>query len=212
MSEFPCKFCASPLPINSLVCTYCKQRNPISPLLLEKQEQEALDNPQTIECVECHTQTMKFVDLGDYQESLLALQCSECKGIFISFELLEKGIIHYGLKRKKIPSKIDAPDKKELNRDNLYPCPICHHTMKRFLYKISSNVIIDKCEKHGVWLNHGEFKVLIEWKQSLKNFRNKEEEEENYKKYGLKKTKSLYTYQKDTNSRLDSFLEWLMGY
>jgi len=211
MSSIQCKFCASPLPPNSLVCTHCKQRNPISPLLLEKQEQELLNNPQIMECVECHTQTMKFIDMGDYQESLLTLQCSECKGMFISFNLLEKGIMHYGLKRKKIPSKIDAPEKKERNRDNLYPCPICQRTMKRFTYKISSNVLIDKCEKHGVWLNHGEFRTLIEWKQSLKNFRNREEEEEAYRKYGLQKVKSPYTYQRETSTRVDRFLEWLVG-
>ena len=212
MSMFPCKFCASPLPSNSLVCSHCKQRNPISPLIQEKQETMTLDNPNTIECVECHTQTMKFVDIGDYQESISTLKCSECQGIFISFELLEKGIMHYGLKRKKIPNKIDAPEEKKINRDNLYSCPICSQTMKRFLYKISSNVIIDKCDKHGVWLNHGEFKDLIEWKKALKTFKNREAEEAAYKKYGLKKTKSPYTYQKHTNSRLDSFLEWLIGY
>ena len=211
MSSVPCKFCASPLPCNSLICTYCKQRNPISPLLLEKEEQKLLNNPETMTCVECHTQTMKFVDMGDYQETLSALQCQTCKSMFISFELLEKGIMHYGLKRKKIPSKIDAPAKKERNRDNLYPCPICQKRMKRFTYKISSGVLIDKCEQHGVWLNHGEFKALITWKQSLKNFRNREAENEAYQKYGLKEVKSPYTYQRETSTRVDRLLEWLVG-
>jgi len=212
MKMVQCKFCASPLPSNSLVCTHCKQRNPISPLLLEEQEKILLTNPQNIECVECHTKSMKFVDIGDYQEILSTLQCSTCKGTFISFELLEKSIMHYGLKRKKIPKKIDAPDEKKRNKDNIYSCPICQNSMKRFVYKISSSVIIDKCEKHGVWLNHGELKELIEWKQSLKNFRDQEESKEAYRKYGLKKIKSKYTYQKDNNSRIDSFFEWVMGY
>ena len=208
MSPVLCKFCASPLPINSLVCTHCKQRNPISPLL---QEKEVLDNPQTVECVECHTQTMEFVDMGDYQETLSALQCSTCKGTFISFELLEKGIKHYGLKRKKIPSKIDAPEGKKRNRDNLYSCPICQQTMKRFTYKISSGVLIDKCEEHGVWLNHGELKELIEWKQSFKTFKNREAEEEAYRQHGLQKVKSPYTYQRETSTKVDRLLEWLVG-
>ena len=207
-----CKFCSSPLPINSLVCTHCKQRNPISPLIQEKLEQSAFDNPQEIECVECHTKTMRYIDMGDYQETLLSLQCSECQGIFISFKLLEKGIMHYGLKRKKIPTKIDTPEEKSVNRDNLYRCPICNETMRRFLYKITSDVIIDRCEKHGVWLNHGEFKALIEWKQSLKNFRNREEADEAYRKYGLKKVKSPYTYQREKSSRMDSFITWIMGF
>ncbi len=72
---------------------------------------------------------MHFVDLGDYVESLSAKQCSKCSGIFISFELLEKAIMHYGLKRTKIPSKIGTPKEKKRNKDNLYPCPICKRTM-----------------------------------------------------------------------------------
>jgi len=208
MSIITCKFCAAVLPVDTLVCTHCQQRNPISPLY---KEERSLNNPDNINCVECHTNTMEFVDVGDFQESLSALKCKQCKGMFISFDLLEKGINHYGLKRKKLPKKIDAPEKKKPNRDNLYPCPICQQTMKRFLYKISSNVLIDKCETHGVWLNHGELKELIEWKQALKNLRNKEQEEEAYQKHGLKKTKSPYTYQKDTSNKFDDFLQWLMG-
>jgi len=208
MSTVQCKFCASPLPLNSLICTHCKQRNPISPLY---KADESLNNIEAIECIECHRNTMKFIDIGDYQESLSAIICRQCNGIFISFELLEKSIQHYGLKRKRIPSKINAPKKKKINRDNLYSCPICNQTMKRYIYKISSNVLIDRCEAHGVWLNHGELKELIEWKQSFKNFKDKEADREAYIKYGLKKIKSPYTYQKANNTPFDSFLEWLMG-
>jgi len=207
VSSIHCKFCSSPLPLNSLICTHCKQRNPISPLYSNTKPLEE----ESLVCVECHTDTMHFVDLGDYVESLSAKQCSKCSGIFISFELLEKAIMHYGLKRTKIPSKIGTPKEKKRNKDNLYPCPICKRTMKRFVYKISSSVIIDKCEAHGVWLNHGELKTLIEWKQDFKRFKEKEKSEELYQKYGLKKNKSKYTYQRENSTRIDRFFEWLMG-
>jgi Zn-finger nucleic acid-binding protein len=170
-----------------------------------------MDRVKEIICVECHTNTMSYVDFGDIHESFLALECRECKGIFISFELFEKAIMHYGLRRKNIPKKIDAPDEKKRDRDNLYPCPICQQTMKRFVYKISSSVLIDRCDNHGVWLNHGELKELIEWKQNLKNFRDREAEEEAYQKYGLKKQKSPYTYQRDYSTKTERFFEWLMG-
>ena len=207
MSTVQCKFCSSPLPTNSLMCTHCKQRNPISPLYSKEDTLEK----QKIECVECHTMTMESVDLGDYVESLLAKQCSACKGIFISFELLEKAITHYGLRRKKIPSKIDAPKEPKENHDNLYACPVCQMTMKRYTYKISTTVLIDKCDTHGVWLNHGELKTLIEWKQSYRKFQEKEKSEEAYRKHGLKKRKSDYTYQKHYATNFERFFEWLMG-
>jgi len=201
-----CKFCASPLPLNSLICTHCKQRNPISPLYAPPKEEK-----KTIECVECHTPTMEFVDLGDYVESLSAEQCSSCQGIFIAYDVFEKALTHYGLKRKTIPSKIAMPKEKKRNQDGLYRCPICDQTMKRFTYKVSSSVLIDRCEKHGVWLNHGELRVLIEWKQSFKKFKDKEKAEEAYRKYGLKKEKSDYTYQREHSTRFERFFEWLMG-
>lgn len=207
MSKIQCKFCSSPLSPNSLICTHCKQRNPISALYMEENSL----TEEKIKCVECHTDTMDFIDLGDYIESLSANQCSTCSGIFISFELFEKAIVHYGLKREKIPKKIGMPEKKKRNLDSHYACPICKRTMKRFVYKISSSVIIDKCESHGVWLNHGELKMLIEWKQSFKKFKEREEAEAAYRKHNLKKTKSPYTYQRDTSTRIDRFFEWLMG-
>jgi len=202
-----CKFCSSPLPSNSLICSYCKQRNLILPLYTKS---KILDEQQIL-CVECHTDTMEFVDLGDYVESLEAKQCYKCKGIFISFEILEKAIMHYGLKRKKIPKKIDMPKEKKINQNKLYACPICKRTMKRFVYKISSCVLIDKCESHGVWLNHGELRLLIEWKQSFKKFQDREKSEKAYLKHGLKKTKSKYTYQKNYATNFERFFEWLMG-
>ena len=205
MSSIQCVFCSSPLPANSLICTHCKQRNPISPLYT------ITDSKEKIECVECQTATMKSIDLGDHVESLSAEQCSTCKGIFISFELLEKVITHYGLRRKKIPSKIDSPKEPKKNHHNLYACPVCKMTMKRFTYKISTNILIDKCDAHGVWLNHGELKTLIEWKQSYKKFQDKEKNEEAYRKYGLKKRKSVYTYQKHYATNFERFFEWLMG-
>jgi len=202
-----CKFCASPLPPNSLVCTHCKQRNPISPLYATAKD----DENKVLECVECHTPTMEFVDLGDYVESLTAEQCSGCQGIFIAYDVFEKTLTHYGLKRKNIPSKITMPKEKKRNQDGLYGCPVCSQTMKRFTYKISSSVLIDRCPKHGVWLNHGELRVLLEWRQSFKKFQEKEKAEEAYQKYGLKKEKSDYTYQKDYSTRFERFFEWLMG-
>jgi len=50
MSTIQCKFCASPLPKNSLLCTHCKQRNPISPLY---KQDIYLDNIEVIEVIEC---------------------------------------------------------------------------------------------------------------------------------------------------------------
>ncbi|HIP26383.1 MAG TPA: hypothetical protein EYG80_01880 [Flavobacteriaceae bacterium] len=205
-----CNFCASPLAPHTLVCSYCNQRNPLPKPI----SQEALKEQEVkkYHCAECKTQTLNYIELGGMEKSISVMQCQTCQGIFISKKILDEVIFLYGWKRKNVHSKIEVNLKeKVLSTNQLYTCPICQHTMKRETFKISSNVLIDECPKHGIWLNHGELRMLVEWKKSLKESRNKETQEENYRKYGLKKTKSNYTYQKNYSSKFERLFEWLMG-
>jgi Zn-finger nucleic acid-binding protein len=71
--------------------------------------------------------------------------------------------------------------------------------------------LIDECEEHGVWLNHGELRALVDWKKELKASQDREAEEENYRKYGLQKKKSPYPAQNHSSTKLDDFLHWLFG-
>lgn len=205
-----CTFCSAPLPINSLVCSHCQQRNPLDSVALSplnKNEPTA----QQHKCPECKTNSLEYLEIGGLEESITILECNFCHGNFLDKELLEKVIFLYGWKRKKVHKEIKNYPITTNTNDPLYPCPICEATMKRFSFKISSDVLIDECLKHGVWLNKGELYRLIEWKKDLKSLRNNEEAEENYRKYGLKKQKSKYTYQKKYATPVERFLEWLMG-
>lgn len=205
-----CNFCASPLAPNTLVCEYCNQRNPLNVLV----SKEALKETQLQEynCAECKTDTLKYIELGGIQKSIMVMQCTECKGMFIDKEILEELIFLYGWKRKSVHQKIESIEPQNITQSKtLYPCPVCSASMKRYTFKVSSNVLIDECPSHGIWLNHGELRALIEWKKELKGTRTKEIQEENYRKYGLKKTSSNYTYQKKYSTRFERFFEWLMG-
>ncbi|MDP8256831.1 MAG: zf-TFIIB domain-containing protein [Candidatus Alcyoniella australis] len=39
-------------------------------------------------------------------------------------------------------------------------CPVCGEKMRQTNYSYSSHVIIDHCDKHGVWLDSGEIELL----------------------------------------------------
>jgi len=42
-------------------------------------------------------------------------------------------------------------------------CPVCDDLMNRRLYGKRSGVIVDRCRDHGLWLDAGELRQLMEW-------------------------------------------------
>ncbi|MEH6472021.1 MAG: zf-TFIIB domain-containing protein, partial [Halopseudomonas sp.] len=45
-------------------------------------------------------------------------------------------------------------------------CPVCQEFMARRNFGYRSGVVIDRCPKHGVWLDNGELIHLLEWKKA----------------------------------------------
>lgn len=45
-------------------------------------------------------------------------------------------------------------------------CPVCNEFMRRTNFGSRSGVIVDKCRDHGVWLDGGELKRLMNWKKA----------------------------------------------
>ena len=43
------------------------------------------------------------------------------------------------------------------------PCPVCRTLMNRKLHGKRSGVIVDSCRDHGIWLDAGELRQLLEW-------------------------------------------------
>jgi Zn-finger nucleic acid-binding protein len=42
-------------------------------------------------------------------------------------------------------------------------CPVCSQLMNRVNFGVRSGVIIDRCKAHGIWLDGGELRHLMEW-------------------------------------------------
>ncbi len=48
-------------------------------------------------------------------------------------------------------------------------CPVCGVVMDRYQYFLVSDIWLDRCEEHGVWLDDGELKAIVDFYLKDKN-------------------------------------------
>ena len=161
-----CKFCSAPLPKNSPICTYCGARNT---LLMEKKDIESIIVPpkESFICPVCSSSLFSLNILR--KGTSIIRHCEYCKGVFLSEDNLEKLIAHYIEKKPIIDTKalllvLKKSQTKEEFTIKYRNCIYCHTTMQRLNYKAISGIIVDKCHKHGFWLDGGELKEIFDWK------------------------------------------------
>ena len=111
---------------------------------------------------------MRTVDLsGD--DSLHVEHCETCHGLFFDNGELQQAMEH-GV------SNAAAGDRELINQiiNGRYQhrpvkyvnCPVCAEQMARRNFGYRSGVVTDVCLKHGVWLDNGELRQLLEWKKA----------------------------------------------
>jgi Zn-finger nucleic acid-binding protein len=205
-----CKFCSAPLPKKGLVCNYCGQRNPLNLSVLSKvniEEKEAEHK-----CPVCDI-TCDNINIG-IKERVIIQRCSDCDGVFISEEILEQLIQDQKLIREKIDLHTlrfikDNPRQLRESVIRYKKCPVCDITMQRLNYRAVSGVIVDKCHKHGIWLDAGELMQLYEWKKA-----GGEIKEINQMKPELKSGAPFFQKPYEDKSRFDplgDFFNWIQG-
>ena len=172
-----CNNCSAPLPANSIICAYCGTRNDTD---LKGVHRYTVCEPETLRiCPRCDI-GMQTIDLK-LEGKFLIERCPECLGLFFDsgeLEALIKASVTnvYDVSRHKI---------NELNktlRNNDYPatyikCPVCTKIMNRVNFGAKSGVIIDKCSEHGIWLDGGELRHLLEWVKAGGQILSKQREE-----------------------------------
>jgi len=170
-----CKFCASPLPMDSLVCGYCKQRNAVNlNALIVNEVSSPLD--RAIACPLCKIQLKKLrITLG---VDVFIEHCTVCDGFLIDEIDLEKVLLFTSkeivLYNKKILRFILDHPRKEKEKNPFYrECPYCKIIMKKKIFKKYSGVMIDKCNEHQLWVDSGELIQMLEWKKVGGEERNK---------------------------------------
>ena len=206
-----CKFCTAPLPKRGPMCNYCGQRNPLNLNVLSKvdiEEKKAEDN-----CPVCSTH-FEQINVG-LNTSVLIQRCNDCDGVFIKEDILEQLIKKKTIENNKIDFHIlrfiqDNPRQKKETIIRYRHCPICKNMMQRINYRAVSGVIVDRCLRHGIWLDGGELRQLFEWKKAggtlKKEIKKKEIKQESVNKF-------IYDSSNKTAyfDPLGDFFTWLQG-
>ncbi len=158
-----CSNCQAPLPPGSLLCAYCGNRTDID---LKGIHYNTTHESETLRiCPRCNIK-LKTLDLK-LNGRFLIDRCDECLGIFF-----DPGELEFLLEATvRNISGIDRAGLEAINEKrepNQYPisyikCPVCTQLMHRVNFGAKSGVIVDRCKEHGIWLDGGELRQLLEW-------------------------------------------------
>ena len=166
-----CPSCAAPIPSHGVICTYCGQRIDVD--LQGSGRSFAANDLESYLCPDCEIplEPMFIESTNGTNEKILAVnRCSNCLGLFIQRNVLDM-ILETKVRQ---PSEIDYRLLTNLENSNrslvkgwrYRPCPVCRTLMNRKLHGKRSGVIVDSCRDHGIWLDAGELRQLLEWSRA----------------------------------------------
>lgn len=154
-----CKNCSAP--ISGVFCDYCGSRNDLD---LGAFKTISVHPEKMRPCPVCHT-AMRTIDIGEKVPFLIE-RCDSCYGLFFDKSELET-LIDMWVKGTR---NVDLDLLQELTENPRYVdvvvyrrCPVCRNHMNRRNFRRRSGVIMDECAKHGIWLDPGELRQIMEW-------------------------------------------------
>ena len=159
-----CPSCGAPIGDGSIHCPYCKSRLDVDLAALHKHTVAVPESKRR--CPHCNVY-MATIDLSSSLGPFLIERCPVCYGLFFDpgelEQVLDKGVssafvIDYALLEKLADEQRDRRETVKY-----ISCPVCGKLMNRINYGTRSGVVVDRCRDHGVWLDAGELKRLMEW-------------------------------------------------
>lgn len=161
-----CSTCGAPLSPHKAVCDYCGSHNDID---LKGIHEFTVHKPESIRlCPDCGL-PLQTLDLN-VEGRFYIERCQRCLGLFFDpgelEALLDRSVSNvFSVDRKRIDALIRERAGGE-ERIVYRKCPICEELMYRIHFGHRSGVIVDQCKPHGVWLESGELKKLLDWKKA----------------------------------------------
>jgi Zn-finger nucleic acid-binding protein len=171
-----CKNCGAALTGTLLVCEYCQTRQDVDLSVVHRFTVEEPCSDRI--CPRCHV-PLQTVDLHLGKKFLIE-RCERCLGLFFDPGELEALL-------EKAVTNVHAIDPQRLRevqnvkRSHEYPvtyidCPVCRRLMNRINIGSRSGVIADQCREHGMWLDGGELRQVMEWMKAGGSLVQKEKE------------------------------------
>lgn len=192
------------MPPNKVVCAYCGTRNNVDLQGLGNFTVVTAEQPR--HCPNCNNE-MQSINIASC-EAFFIEKCSECSGLFFDPNELE------ALLDQKVQhdSTINYERLNELtqlrpqNKISYRPCPVCQKMMNRTNFGTRSGVVIDQCRDHGIFLDCGELRQLLEWQKAGGHFvheraeRVRQKEKRAKEENERKKTRATQEFLNQTNS------------
>lgn len=161
-----CRSCAAPLPPHTGVCAYC---GTVSDVDLKAIHEFTVSKPESSRTCPICDVPLQTLDL-QLEGKFYIERCDICLGLFFDTGELD------GLMDRSV-SNVFAVDQKRIdaltreqrsgNDQVAYrKCPVCGNLMNRINFGHRSGVIVDQCKPHGLWLDSGELKQLLDWKKA----------------------------------------------
>ena len=204
-----CKFCSAPLPKKGLICDYCGKRNPLNLNVLSKVDIE--DKHTEHQCPVCKV-SFDNINIG-LKKRVLVQRCDSCDGLFITEDILEQLMQDKKVAKESIDLHVlrfvqNNPRQNRETKISYRNCPVCDTMMQRYNYKTASGVVVDRCLRHGIWLDGGELKQLFEWQKA-----GGEMQTRTIQPTAIKRPETIFNQPRE-NSLFDpigSFLNWIQG-
>lgn len=172
-----CKNCSAPIPADTIVCSYCGTRNDTDLAGIHEFTEVVPDHERT--CPRCDL-PMKTIDLK-IGGTFLIERCDKCMGMFFDsgeLEALIKATVkNVGYVNHKKLKELYALKRRDEYGVAYIKCPVCDTIMNRVNFGQRSGVIIDRCPDHGLWLDGGELRHLLEWVKAGGKMYNEKREE-----------------------------------
>jgi len=167
-----CVSCSAPLPAPSNICAYCGRRNDVDLRGVHKYTVERPNSERTCPRCDIALQTINLKNDGRF----FIERCDQCMGLFFDpgelESLLEQSVSNvFEIDRKRLNAinkelyQRDAP-LREQKQAFYVKCPVCSKFMQRKNFGSGSGVVADRCKSHGIWLDGGELRRLLEWKKA----------------------------------------------
>ena len=161
-----CQWCTAPLPPGGALCSYCGRRSDVD---LQGVHEFTVAQPASPRvCPACGI-PMQSLDLRLGGRFYIE-RCERCLSLFFDPNeietLLERSAaavfqVDHARLDEVARGRRDAPAP-----TRYYRCPVCRTAMNRVNFGARSGVIVDQCPKHGMWLEGGELRRLLEWKKA----------------------------------------------
>ncbi len=158
-----CRNCGAALPPDSLICAYCNSRQDVDLTGIHRHTVEVPESDRM--CPRCQI-VMPTINIKQDGKFLIE-RCNSCMGLFFDpgelEALLEEDVQHvYQVDHLRL-NEIHKAKRSEDYPVAYIKCPVCGGLMNRMNFGSRSGVIVDRCKNHGIWLDGGELRQIMEW-------------------------------------------------